>query len=173
MRQAEEVSQESEAQQQYLSKSVDLILSEMGKFADGDLTVSLEAERADDEIGQLYQGFNRAVANIRHLFEQVRQAVASTVTASTEISSATEQLAAGAQEQSTQAGEVAAAVEEMARTIVENAATATKTAEVAAKNGEVAQEGGQVVEKTVEKIRKIAEVVGTSAETVERLGVSS
>ncbi|MEE8303618.1 MAG: HAMP domain-containing protein, partial [Candidatus Tectomicrobia bacterium] len=70
---------ESEAQQQYLSRSVDRMLNEMDRFAEGDLTVRLEVERTDDEIGQLYSGFNRAVSNIRGLFEQVRQAVASTV----------------------------------------------------------------------------------------------
>ena len=52
-RKIEEAVQESEVQKQYLSKSVDRMLSEMEKFADGDLTVSLEAERPDDEIGQL------------------------------------------------------------------------------------------------------------------------
>lgn len=173
MRKAEELAQASEAQQAYLSKSVDRMLTEMERFADGDLTVSLEAERADDEIGQLYQGFNRAVTNIRELFEQVRQAIASTVSATYQISGASEELAAGSEEQSTQAGEVAAAVEEMAATIVENASNATRTAEVASRNGQAAQEGGQVVEQTVEKIRQIADVVGQSAQTVERLGVSS
>jgi len=169
---AEEAVRELEAQKQYLSSSVDRMLREMGRFAQGDLTVHLEAER-DDEIGQLYAGFNRAVSNIRSLFEQIRQAVVSAVSAATQISSATEELSAGAQEQSIQAGEVAAAVEEMARTIVENAQNATRTAEVAQKNGQVAREGGQVVGQTVEKIREIAEVADQSAQTVERLGVSS
>ena len=164
---------ESEAQQVYLSQSVERILAEMERFADGDLTVQLEAERTDDEIGQLYQGFNRAVSNIGRLFDEVRQAVASTVTASAQISSATEELAAGSQEQSSQSNEVAAAVEEMARTIVENASNATQTAEVANKNGQVAKQGGAVVEQTVDKIRQIATVVGDSTQTVERLGASS
>ena len=168
----EEAVRESENQKAYLAHNIEAMLAEIHRFADGDLTVFLQAE-SDDEIGQLFDGFNHAVSNIRHLFEQIRQAVVSTVAASTQISSATEELAAGAQEQSVQAGEVAAAVEEMARTIVENAQNATQTVEVAQKNGQVAREGGQVVEQTVEKIRRIAEVVGQSAETVGRLGASS
>ena len=169
----EDAVREAEAQQHYLSRSVNAILAEMEKFAEGDLTVHLEAERTDDEISQLYDGFNRAVKNIRGLFGQVRQAVVSTVSAATQISSATEELAAGAQEQSAQASEVAAAVEEMTRTIVENANNATQTSEVAQNNGEVAQKGGHIVKQTVNKIRQIAEVVGKSAQTVERLGGSS
>ena len=171
-RRVEEAVQSSEAQQRYLAQSVDRMLQEMRKFADGDLTVHLQHQR-DDEIGQLYRGFNRAVSNIRDLFAQVQRAVSSTVSASTQISSATEELAAGAQEQSTQASEVAAAVEEMARTIVENAQNANETATVARQNGQLAQDGGRVVTQTVEKIREIAEVVGQSAQTVERLGASS
>ncbi len=171
--QAEQAQANAQTQQQYLDRNIDKMLAEMSNFAEGDLTVHLEAERDDGKISELFQGFNRAVSNIRALFVQVSEAVALTKKAATEISSATEELAAGAEEQSQQTGEVAAAVEEMARTIIENASNATRTAEVAKRNGEVAQEGGQVVAKTVEKIRQIAEVVGSSAETVVRLGSSS
>lgn len=168
----EEALKESAAQQQYLDQSVVTMLDGMKRFADGDLTVHLEPKR-DDNIGHLYQGFNTAVANLRHLCSQVKETVRSTAQAVTQITSNTEALAAGTQEQSAQAGEVAAAVEEMAQTIIQNADNAGQTAAAAASNGQVAQEGGQIVQQTVEKIRQIADVVGQSAETVERLGESS
>ena len=169
---AEEMAQAAEEQQEYLAASVDRMLIEMDKFAAGNLTVQLETEK-DDAIGRLFDGFNKAVSNIRGLFVQVQQAVEMTSTAAVEISSATEQLAAGSQEQSVQATEVAAAVEEMSSTIIENARNATTTAEASAQSGTIARSGGQIVVQTVEKIREIAEVVGQSAETVEQLGKSS
>ncbi|WP_456429057.1 methyl-accepting chemotaxis protein [Rhodocaloribacter sp.] len=169
----EEAVRESEAQRQYLARSVDQILTEIDRFAAGDLTVQLDAGHGDDEIGKLSRGFNKAVLNIRRLFDQVRGAVEATVTTATLISKTTEELAVGAQEQSAQATEVAAAVEQMTRTIIENAKNATRTATVAQQNGEMAEQGGQVVDQTIAKIRQIAERVGQSATMVERLGASS
>ena len=169
---AEEIAQAAEQQQQYLAASVDCMLIEMNKFAEGDLTIQLEAER-DDAIGRLFSGFSRAVSNIRELFAQVQRAVEMTSSSSVEISNASEQLAAGSQKQSAQAAEVAAAVEEMSSTIIENARNATTTAEASVQSGTIARSGGEIVEQTVNKIREIAEVVGQSAETVERLGQSS
>jgi methyl-accepting chemotaxis protein len=170
---ARDAQAEAQEQQAYLARSVDALLAEVGRFADGDLTVHAEAERADDEIAQLYEGFNRAVANLRAMIARVGGAAEDAAAAAAQIGASTDQLAAGSQEQSAQASEVAAAVEEMVRTIVDTSQNATRTAETAAKSGEAAQEGAAVVTETVAKIREAADVVGTSAETVERLGASS
>lgn len=172
-RQAEALAQELEAQQQYLATSVDRILNAMEEFANGDLTVQLELTNKGDEIDKLYAGFNRAISNIAQLFRQIREAVSSTVSASTQISNASEQLAAGTHEQATQSSEVASAVDELSRTIVENAASAAQTANVARQSGQVAQQGGDVVRQTVDKIGQIATMVEQSAQTVEQLVASS
>jgi methyl-accepting chemotaxis protein len=170
---AEAAQAEAQAQQAYLGRSVDALLTEMNAFADGDLTVRAEAERADDEIAELFAGFNRAAENLRQMIERVGAAVEATASASSEISASTDQLSAAAQEQSAQSQEVSAAVEQMTRTVIENSQSATRTAEVAKQNGEAAGEGGEVVAQTVAKIRRIAEVVAESAGTVEALGASS
>lgn len=166
------LSQKIEAERSYLSKSADLLLEKMEKFAQGDLTVSLNSTN-DDVIGKLYRGFEQAVTNVRSIIEQLYFTVQSIASSSAQISSATEELAAGAQEQSSQASEVASAVEEMTRTVIDNAQNATKTAEFSRINGAVAVEGGKVVEMTISKIKDIAAVVNKSAETVEHLGISS
>ena len=158
-----------EKDRKYLSESVDALLKEMNKFAEGDLTVSLEAKK-NDEIGKLYQGFNKVVLNIREIIGQVIRAVQSTASASSQISSSTEELAAGAQEQSAQAGEVATAVEQMTRTVIENARSASKAVDAAKDNGKVAHHGGEVVQNTVQKIKEIANVVRKSSDTVNQLG---
>lgn len=162
----------SEEEKLYLARSVQIMLDEMDKFADGDLTVSLDVEK-DDEISKLYAGFNRAVDNIRTMMGKVMESVEMTGNASMQIRSSTEQLNAGAQRQSAQTNDVAAAVEEMTHTISENAANATQTAEVASGNGQLAQKGGEIVQQTVDKMREIASVVSRSTATIERLGMSS
>ncbi|HET6566599.1 MAG TPA: methyl-accepting chemotaxis protein, partial [Rhodothermales bacterium] len=162
----------SEEERQYLARSVERMLAAMQRFASGDLTVQLAVEREDD-LGRLFEGFNRSVANIQHMIEEVRQTVEYTASASTQISTSTEELSAGSQEQCMQASEVAAAVEQMSRTIIDNARTASETAGVASESGRIAQDGGHIVEQTVAKIQEIAGVVQAASATVERLGVSS
>ncbi len=116
----EEAAQTAEAQPTYLAQSVDRMLGAMDRFAEGDLTARLDAEH-DDEIGRLYEGFNRALATMSDLLGRVRQTVEATAQTVGRITSSTEKLSAGVQEQSSQATEVAAAVEEMTCTIIENA----------------------------------------------------
>jgi len=171
-REAEEAKSEADKQRTYLSKSVEQMLDQMERFADGDLTVRLESDR-DDAIGQLYRGFNRAAARMRQMLDRIIQAVNRSASASDQIRSASEQLAAAAQEQSAQADEVAAAMEEMARTIVENAEGATKTAELAERNEQTARQNMEIVLKTAEKMEDLGKVIESSAATVNRLGNSS
>lgn len=169
---AEEAQRKAEAQEEYLSRKVQDMLAAMDRFAEGDLTVRLEAER-DDDIARLFDGFNRATENLRQMVGRVENVVDSTASAAGEISATSDQLAASVQEQSTQTDEVAAAVEQMTQTIVENARSTQGTADAAEVGGKQARRGGEVVVETANKMEEIAEVVSTSATTIERLGASS
>ena len=159
--------------QEYLTRNTRVMLSEMEKFSQGDLTVNLLPERRDDDIGKLFLGFNKAVIKMREMIIKVSEAVQATASASTEISSSTEQMAAGAQQQSAQATEIAGAMEEMTSTIIETTKNAGTAAESAKDAGITAEDGGKVVKQTVEGMNKIAEVVMQAAETVQALGKSS
>jgi methyl-accepting chemotaxis protein len=156
----------------HLEDSTRTILTEMEKFADGDMTVSVVAKK-DDDIGKLFNGFNKAVSNIRGMLGKVAEAVSATASASNEISSSTEQMAAGAHEQTQQASEVASAVEEMTKTIMDTTKNAGEAASIAKQSGVNAREGGRVVMETMDGMARIAEVVKQSAETVQALGKSS
>ncbi len=162
----------SEQKQRHFDGRTDDLLAAMERFAEGDLTISLETEH-DDEIGKLSVSFTRAVSKIHDILQKVSSTVESTTYTTAEISASTGELANAAQHQSTQAQGASEAVEEMVKTIIDNSKNATMTAEVAQNNGQVAREGGVVMKQTVAKIGQIAEVVSSSAETVERLGVSS
>ncbi len=168
----EEAVSESEQQKQYLSDSIERILGEMNRFADGDLTVHITNDK-DDEIGKLFKGFNTAVDNIKKMILQVTEAVQSTAASSSQISSSSEEMAAGAQEQSAQTTEVAGAVEQMTKTILETTKNSSIAAEAARNSGEIAKGGGKVVVETIEGMNRIAEVVSKSATMVQALGKSS
>jgi methyl-accepting chemotaxis protein len=171
-RKIEEAVSASEGERAYLNASVTTLLAEMKRFAEGDLTVSVQAEK-NDAIGTLFDGFNRAIGNIRTIVLKVAEAVSATASASNQISSSTEEMAAGAHEQTQQASEVAAAVDEMTKTIQETTRNASLASETAKRAGDTAKEGGRVVLETIQGMGRISEVVQKSAQTVVALGRSS
>lgn len=169
---ATEAQRQAVEQQEYLQSSVERMLEDMKRFAEGDLTTRIEME-SDDAIGQLASGFNTALENIHAMMCSVLESSEEVLEASLYIGSATRQLAEGALHQSAQAKHIHQSVAEMAATIHINAENTSKAAQMAEQNKTVAETGGIIVRETVEKIREIAAAVGTSAETIERLGASS
>jgi methyl-accepting chemotaxis protein len=163
------LSEANETQRTRVERDVATMVDALEAFADGDLTVHVEAKEDD----RLFHAFNRTAHQVREMIRQVEAAAERAAAAATEISATTAQLAVATQEQSTQAEEVAAAVEEMTATIIDNAKASSETARVAEDNGHAAEEGGAIMAQTIEKIRDIADIVGRSAETVGRLGASS
>ena len=168
----EDAVKESEQQRIYLSESVNKILFEMDKFASGDLTVKLDTEK-DDEIGRLFQGFNKSVKNIQNIITGVTEAVEATASAAYQISSSAEEMAAGSKEQSSQALEVASAVEEMTSTILQTTKNAGSAMGFSKKAGTSALNGGEVVKLTVEGMNKIAKIVDDASIVVKGLGNNS
>ncbi|MGE5313512.1 MAG: methyl-accepting chemotaxis protein [Acidobacteriota bacterium] len=168
----EKTTKEIDERQAYLSRSVKALLDEMDKFAEGDLTVHLTPEH-QDEIGHLFNGFNRSVEKFREMIGHVTEAIGATASASAQISASTEEMAAGAREQIRQTGEVTEAVEVMAKSIGETTSNAARAAAMSKRSGESAKEGGRVVEEAVAGMNRIADAVRQSAATVQTLGASS
>jgi methyl-accepting chemotaxis protein len=163
----------AEAEQAYLARSVDTMLAEMDRFADGDLTAYAEAEREGDEIAQLFAGFNRAVENLRDMMTRVGAAADATAATSAQLSASADQLAAATQEQSTQSEEVASAVEEMARTTVENAQGISHVAQAAKHNEEASVRGSEVIQQIVHEIDTVRSLTQETTAAMDRVGVSS
>jgi methyl-accepting chemotaxis protein len=167
--QMKRVASEMETERKHLSEGINGLLEKMTHFAEGDLTVDLNAEGSDD-IGKLYEGFKQSIKNITAIIEELIDAVESTASASSQISSSIEELAAGVSQQSAQANDVAASVEQMSRSVTDSARNASKVEQAARENGRVAQSGGEVVQRTVVKMKEIADVVKESSERVNQLG---
>lgn len=172
----EEAIREIEDQKKYLSMSVNKIVDEMERFAEGDLTVSLLVEK-DDEIGKLFNGFNKAVGNVGNLITQVTEAVQATASASGEISSSSEEMAAGAQEQSAQSTEVAGAVEQMAKTIMQTTSNVNVASGLSKEANQQAKVGvGKVEEnkkgivKIINSAQKTGKIIGSLAGKTDQIG---
>jgi methyl-accepting chemotaxis protein len=175
---ATDVTQQVQAEEQLamreerLSENISRMLTAIERFADGDLTVRVQAE-GDDEITRLFNGFNQATATLQRMLMEVDDAVASTAGSADQISASSDQLAASAEEQSAQSSTVAAAVEQMTHTISQNAMSTQTTAEIAQQGRNDAQRGQTVVTETIAKIGEMADVMAASVETVEGLAASS
>jgi methyl-accepting chemotaxis protein len=169
---AQEAQKSAEEQSKYLTESTNKMLSAIDKFANGDLTIVLEA-KGNDDVGRLFNGFNVAIKKIREMLSKIHEAVSATASASNEITSSTEQMAAGSMEKTQQASEVASAVEQMTQTIMGSSQNAKFAADSALENGDKARLGGEIVIQTINGMNRIAEVVTNAALTVEQLGTSS
>lgn len=161
-----------EGQKQYLSESTQVLLNAMRRFADGDLTVSLEAPQNNDEIEMLFIGFNQTVNNMRTIVSKVVESAAMVSSNTERITQGIDQVAYSANAQADQLRDVAAAFEEMSKTIEDNASYAQQTSEIASNNGIIATKGGEVINETITKVQQIANSVETIAKTVDNLGVS-
>jgi methyl-accepting chemotaxis protein len=157
----------------YLEERVYTLLEAMQEVAQGNLMVSVQPLR-EDRIGELYKGFNAALASMSALVRQISNAVEETVNATAAISQESRQVAAGTRAQTEQVGNIAAAVEETVVTIGESnrqLAVASDEAESARK---VAVHGNAVIHDiTTSSIDAISRVVEQASETIKDLGTSS
>lgn len=163
---------EIQSNQAYLQSEVEKLLKVTESVANGDLTIRIHSENADD-IGQLVTSINQMVTDLHRVVDGVSEVTAQIKSASVQMAAGSEQMAAGARVQSAQTKEVASAVDAMSQTTVDNAFNTTKTVEVATNSGTIAKEGGVIVGQTIEKINQIASVVRNTSKTIEGLGVAS
>ncbi len=149
--------------QDYLTRSTQTMMQAMDRFAEGDLTIEVVPEKAEDDIGKLFNSFNKSVQNFKYTVENVISAVQATASASSQISSSTEQMASGVQEQAAQTAEVASAVEEMTKTIVETAGNVNSAANESKNANSNAFMGTKKIDeakKGINRIVKSAEETG-------------
>lgn len=164
----EEAVKKSNEEKEYLSHSVEHLLNEMDTVSSGDLTVHVDVN-SNDEIGKLYEGFNKTISKIREMLVEVNGNVEELSMGTNEISSSAEQMAAGAQEQSSQTTEVAAAIQEMTSTILENSRNAVNASEVSKTAKVLSEKGKAKVEENKEGIKRIIDSASTTGQIISSL----
>jgi methyl-accepting chemotaxis protein len=161
-----------EDQQDYLGRSVDQLLEGMQRFAGGDLTVRLAAER-DDAIGRLFTGFNASVATLRELMqhlsvdgESIAEAAGRLARVSGEMLGEAEEsagrsaeMAEQTQSVNTHIQSVATATEEMGTSIYEIARSSSEAARIAHSAVQLADQANETIRKLGQSSREIGEVV--------------
>jgi len=168
----DEAVKEAAERAKYLEEKSDELLRAMEISSTGDLSVHLDIEK-NDEMGRIFEGFNKTMQSFRHMISKVTDAIEATASASTEISSNADEMAAGTHEQSSQVGEIANSVEMMMSGLNDTSENIEIAAQKAEEAGEFAKKGGEIINQTIEGMNAIAEVVTSSAVSVKELGAKS
>ncbi len=154
----------------YLERSIDILLDAMQRFAHGDLTVSVSAERTDDSIARLFAGLNSTVHDMRGLVGQLVTTIEDLTVAVQAIYSSTEQLAATAEETASQTTQLSAMIDDSRSALHKNAEYADRTASAAQGSEQSAQAGTSIMDETLGKIQRIGEAVDQTNEVVQKMG---
>jgi methyl-accepting chemotaxis protein len=172
--------QEIAAQKDYLTQSVEEMLSVIQCFASGDLTVRMSVERSGDtsnavstDIRRLSLSFNEAVDNLSMMLTHVSESIHSTASASVELSSSADSMALGMNRQTEQTTHIVTAVDAMTRSVSSTVERSSQAAFEAAEANEDAKHGGEVVRRTIEGMNSVAVVVEQAAGVIETLGRTS
>ena len=168
-RKIDEAVEESEKRRKYLEESTAIILEEMEKFSSGDLTVQLPDSNSNDNIAQLFAGFNNVVENIKSMIIEVKKEAELTVTESEHITTNTRLLVNDADEQSNQLDLVANVMKEMFNSVdetVKNANIATETSKITSEN---ATEGMHKLQLEKEGMEQIVQVTGKTSKIIASL----
>jgi methyl-accepting chemotaxis protein len=187
MRKAKKVSE-------YQDSAVASLNGVLQGLAQGDLTLSTELARPDDDTKEAYEAFealNVAIIDFKDavvdLLKEVNRSVetvtmtsqelassAEEMNASTEqVSAAIQQISKGAQSQAVQVEETAKVMSDMSASVVEVVNKSAVAAKAAGKANDSAVTGKTAVDATIKKMQEIAKVVDESAKVIEVLGKRS
>lgn len=164
-----------------LNHGISTMLTEMERFAGGDLTVRIALEdshngtpqETDKNIARLYAGFNEAVAALRPLMKQVHSMIEQTATTAEQLSDQAAHVADGMSRQSNQTTSVAAAMEEISSMIESNSDQATKASQEARMTEQEAKQSGNSMTETLDAVERIAEMMSRSVASIRALHQSS
>ncbi len=168
----EEAVKQIKESEKYLDDSINKILYEMNKFAQGDLKIELY-NNSKDKISELFSGFTSAVKNLRNMLTEVKSIVDFVSNFSRRLSAATEELAANSKDQNHRINEAVTTITQMTDIIANTTKLASKATESANYSGNIANDGGKVINETISAMKSIANIVDNVAQKISKLGQSS
>jgi len=139
---------------------------------DGDLTVRLQVERAD-ELGQIAGGFNTFLNKLQNMIRDVVTSVQKVSDSSEHPADIAIRTSHGVQRQMAEIDQVATAVHEMTATAQDVARNATQAAEAASHADRSANDGKRIVEGTAKAISALAGEIGRAVGVVQTLAKDS
>ncbi len=146
---------------------------QLGRVAEGDLTVEITADGRGDEIGLLARAFAGMLNGLREQTRRLQEASGVLASSSGEISATVAQLAASVAETSTSVSETTTTMEELRNTAQVSLEKTQQISEEARQTAEVSRAGIRATEETLEGMERIRTQVGSIAESITRLSERS
>jgi len=135
-------------------RAVNALAAALQRLSDGDLTVSIEEEFAE-EYRQIRADFNLAIDGLQQTIRAISEAAREVANATSEISASTTDLSQRTEEQAASLEQTTATLDEIAANVKKNAEHAQHANQSASATRDVADRGGQVVAKAVEAMARI------------------
>ncbi len=149
---------------------------------EADLTRKI-IQRSDDEIGEMAEGFNLFVDNIRDLILTVRQQADLVVmqvknlagvtdqmnSMGEEVTTTVQQISKGAEEQASKVSDVHDNMQKMLEAMKEVATRSQEAAQAAGKAAETAQDGGKLAHSTMDRMTRLNETLKKASGSMNQL----
>lgn len=161
----------SRNQMQKTQRAIVLLLDDMKRIADGDLTVRTDI--TNSTTGAIADAINCTIEELHTLVEQVNQASALVVRASNQAQQVSSNLLNAAQHQTDKIEQTTIAVLGMTESIGEISDMATESARVAQQSLAAAEKGGTAVRETIAGMNDIRTHIQDTSKRIKRLGESS
>ena len=169
-----------------ISSSVDMVLTNLRKIAQGDLRIHLSTD-SGDEFAQMADETNKMLENIRNMTKTIQKTAESVADASGTLTNTAEQSAHATQSVAQSITEVAEAshgqmdsvaeakqqVQAFTRGLSDATSAIENVADDIEHTSQKAEEGNQLVVATVDQMNAIADTVVSSSEVVAKLGERS
>ena len=169
-----------------ISSSVDMVLTNLRKIAQGDLRIQLSTD-SGDEFAQMADETNKMLENIRNMTKTIQKTAESVADASGTLTNTAEQSAHATQSVAQSITEVAEAshgqmdsvaeakqqVQAFTRGLSDATSAIENVADDIEHTSQKAEEGNQLVVATVDQMNAIADTVVSSSEVVAKLGERS
>ena len=148
-----------------------LLLDEMGRVADGDLTV--QAKVTEDVTGAIADSINYTIEQIRQLVTGITKAADQVTHATGGAQKIATQLLAATQKQSAEIKATGQSVVQIAHSINQVSENANRSARVAQNSLDAAEKGAVAVRNAMRGMDEIREQIQETSKRIKRLGESS
>lgn len=172
---AEILAIKTEEQRSYLASNIESMLSQINRFAAGDLTVRLQENSSNmrDDIDDLRKGINVSITNVHAIMQSAFQSATGTFLLVKHIGDSTHSLATGVKEQRGMVLSITSAIEQIIDSIETTSEHASQAAFEASHTSDQARQGGEIIAQTIKGMNVLIATFERSSGIIESLGKTS
>ncbi|KJR42452.1 HAMP linker domain protein, partial [Candidatus Magnetoovum chiemensis] len=137
-----------------ITKPLSQFIHDVDRVADGDLTVSIKCNRAD-ELGDLGKSIKRMVARLFETIRAIQSSTNNVLHAVETLKAMSEKTTHGAQEQASQADQISTAAEEMSQTILSITKNASSASDKSSETMSIVVKGKDIAKGAVDTISTV------------------